>query len=354
MENELIESFRKEKSNYQRQLDTLHSRLVEASKNLQLIPELEHTLRIQKMEGEQEQIRLQNRQKESEESLKKVILDLEKNNVELKGMLSQREDEISKKRLELSRNAEDYQNQTHILRLEIKENYMPKDSHQKELDTCLREQRLRYEEEIKSIIERQKAEAQKMLDDCEQKYSLDNYHISAKMQSKDDELQNAINHRDRLLESLEFEKKLVARLERDVENYERDRKSVQSKYDELKKHYENKRSQLDHLKREINDGKHQMRAKEDDIMGLKKNYQLLETEMFSKTNEMNSKELIITELRVEIQKLRNEKDELIQEKFAVVRENSEKLIQIKNEQQMAVNQAESLHPFNKLRTLGSV
>ena len=30
--------------------------------------------------------------------------------------------------------------------------------------------------------------------------------------------------------------------------------------------------------------------------------------MFGKTNEMNSKELIITELRVEIQKLRNEKD----------------------------------------------
>ena len=81
-----------------------------------------------------------------------------------------------------------------------------------------------------------------MLDDCEQKYCLDHHHISAKMQSKDDELQNAINHRERLLESLEFEKKLVARLERDVENYERERKNVQTKYDELKKHYENKRS----------------------------------------------------------------------------------------------------------------
>ena len=54
-------------------------------------------------------------------------------------MLQSREDEISKKRLELSRNAEDYQNQTHILRLEIKENYIPKDTHSKELDSCLRE-----------------------------------------------------------------------------------------------------------------------------------------------------------------------------------------------------------------------
>lgn len=156
MENELIESFRKEKSNYQRQLDTLHSRLVEASKSLQLIPELEHTLRIQKMEAEQEQIRLQNRYKESEENFKKVILDLEKTNLELKSIVQQREDEIGKKRLELSRNAEDYQNQTHILRLEIKENYIPKDNHQQELDNCLREQRMRYEDEIKSLIERQK------------------------------------------------------------------------------------------------------------------------------------------------------------------------------------------------------
>ncbi len=34
MENELIESFRKEKMNYQRQVDTLHERLAEASKSL--------------------------------------------------------------------------------------------------------------------------------------------------------------------------------------------------------------------------------------------------------------------------------------------------------------------------------
>lgn len=59
-----------------------------------------------------------------------MILDLEKTNLELKSIVQQREDEIGKKRLELSRNAEDYQNQTHILRLEIKENYIPKDNHQ--------------------------------------------------------------------------------------------------------------------------------------------------------------------------------------------------------------------------------
>ncbi len=41
-----------------------------------------------------------------------------------------------------------------------------------------------------------------MLDSCEEKYTMDHHHISAKMASKDEELMNAINHRDRLLESL--------------------------------------------------------------------------------------------------------------------------------------------------------
>ena len=84
METELIESFRKEKANYQRQLDCLQEKLLEASKSLQLIPELEHSLRMYKMEGEQEKTRQQGRVREAEDAFKRTVMDLENRNQQLK------------------------------------------------------------------------------------------------------------------------------------------------------------------------------------------------------------------------------------------------------------------------------
>lgn len=121
---------------------------------------------------------------------------------------------------------------------------------------------MRQEQAIRDAVDREKQEARAMLETCEQRYTMDHHQISAKLQRDQTELQSAINHRDRLMESLDFEKKLVSRLERDVEGLERDKGTIQSKYDELKKHYENKRSQLDHLKREINEGKHELRGRD--------------------------------------------------------------------------------------------
>ncbi len=61
---------------------------------------------------------------------------------------------MARKRQELARNAEDFQNQTRLLRLEIKEGYVSNDYHQKEIEGLLREQRDKYEAEIKEIVQR--------------------------------------------------------------------------------------------------------------------------------------------------------------------------------------------------------
>lgn len=49
-----------------------------------MIPELEHSLRMYKMEGEQEKTRQQGRVREAEDAFKRTVMDLENRNQQLK------------------------------------------------------------------------------------------------------------------------------------------------------------------------------------------------------------------------------------------------------------------------------